>query len=86
MALEHAALALAQDLRGSHPDMAGAIHGALGRGFAGVGQYARALELHAEDKAINEELGDHAAVAEACANLGVCYEKTGEYARAIALH
>ena len=65
VALEHAALALALDLRGPHPAMAGAIHGALGRGFAGVGQYARALELHAEDRSMSQELGDRAGVVEA---------------------
>ena len=40
--------ALARDLRGAHPGMAGAIHGALGLGFKWVGQYARAIALHAE--------------------------------------
>jgi tetratricopeptide (TPR) repeat protein len=86
VALEREALALARDLRGGHPGVAGAIHGTLGRGFMGVGQYARALPLHAEHKAMAEALGDRAGVAAACGNLGICYESTGEYARALALH
>ena len=72
MALETEALALAWYLRGAHPGVAGAIHGALGTGFAQVGQYAPALALHAERKAMAEAMGDHEGVAEACGNLGVC--------------
>ena len=86
VALETEALALARDLRGADPGAAGAIHGVLGLGFEGVGQYTRALALLAEAKAISEALGDCAGVAKACCGLGICYQRTGEYARAIALH
>jgi len=51
VALESAALALARDVRGTHPSVAGWIHGSLGRGFCG-----RALELHAQCKAIEGEM------------------------------
>ncbi len=47
---------------------------------------ARALQLHAEDKAISEELGDREGVARACGNLGTCYDSTGQYAQALELH
>ena len=57
VALETEALALARDLRGAHPEVAGAIHGALGLGFYGVGEYARAIALHEEQKAMAEEIG-----------------------------
>jgi tetratricopeptide (TPR) repeat protein len=86
VALETEALALVRDLRSADPGAAGAIHGVLGLGFEGVGQYARALALLAEAKAISEALGDRAGVAKACCGLGICYQRTGEYARAIALH
>jgi len=49
-------------------------------------QYARALELHAEHKAISEELGDRKGVAAACGNLGNCYHRTGQYAQALELY
>jgi hypothetical protein len=51
-----------------------------------VGQYARALEMHAENKTILEELGDRTRVVAACSNLGLCYFRTGQYAQALALH
>jgi len=84
--LEREALALARDLRGVQPHLAGAIHGVLGVGLDGVGQYARALELHAEHRAMAEALGDRAGVATACGNLGNCYKSTGQYARALELY
>ena len=43
--------------------------------------YSRALQLHAEARAISEALGDRA-----CGNLGVCYNRTGKYAQALELH
>jgi hypothetical protein len=59
MAQETDALALARDLR-AHPGVEGAIHSAFGLGFEVVGEYARALELLAQAKAISEALGDRA--------------------------
>jgi CHAT domain-containing protein/tetratricopeptide (TPR) repeat protein len=84
--LEREALVLARDLRGVQPHLAGAIHGVLGVGLDGVGQYARALELHAEHRAMAEALGDRAGVATACGNLGNCYKRTGQFARALELY
>jgi hypothetical protein len=55
----------------------GAIHGTPGREFMEVGQYTRALALHAEHMAISDATGDRAGVAEACDNLGNCYKSTG---------
>jgi tetratricopeptide (TPR) repeat protein len=60
--------------------------GNLGNCYYRMGQFARALELYAEAKAIAEELGDRAGVAKACNNLGNCYYRTGHFARAIELH
>ena len=58
MALEEReALALAREMRGLNPAMSGAIHSALGLGFKGVGQYARAREMHEQHRATCEELG-----------------------------
>ena len=86
VALEHEALALAQEIREMHPDNAGSIYGWLGNGFLNTGDYGRARELHEQHKAISEALGDHAGVATACANLGNCYYSTGDYGRARELH
>ena len=59
---------------------------AFGLGIQSKGKDARAIELHAEQKAMAEALGDRAGVETACCNLGKCYAHTGEYARAIELH
>ncbi len=68
--LEREELALASDVRLPDLGLADSIHGVLGRGFEGVGQYARALALHAEFKAIEEEeLGDLTGVVTACWNI-----------------
>ena len=73
VALEHEALALAQEIREVHPDNAGSIYGWLGNGFLNTGDYGRARELHEQGRAICEALGDRAGVAAACGNLGNCY-------------
>jgi len=86
VALEHEALALARELRGTDPGLAGRIHGVLGHGFNSVGQYARARELYEQAMAIEEALGDRAGAARACGNLGNCYFSTGDYGRARELH
>ena len=39
----------------------------------------RAREMHEQDQAICEALGDRAGVAGACGNLGNCYSRTGDY-------
>jgi hypothetical protein len=43
----------------------------------------RAREMHEQDKALCEALGDRAGVATACGNLGSCYCSTSEYMKAI---
>ena len=70
VALEKEALALARELRGADPGLAGKIHGILGRGYYRTGDYGRARELHEQHRAICEALGDRAGVAGACGNLG----------------
>ena len=86
VALAREALALARELRGADPGLAGKIHGILGLGFRNVGEYARAREMHEQHRAICEALGDRAGVARACGNLGNCYDSTGDYGRARELH
>ena len=54
-----------------HPGNAATIYSILGLGFMGVGQYARARELHEQHRAICEALGDTNGVGDACNNLGV---------------
>ena len=58
----------------------------LGFCYERMGQYARAIELHAECKAISEARNDRAGMADACSNLGNCFFTTGQYARALELH
>jgi tetratricopeptide (TPR) repeat protein len=86
LALEKEALALARELRGADPGLAGKIHGILGLGFYSTGDYVRARIMHEKHKAMAEALGDRAGVARACSNLGCCYESTGDYGRARELH
>ena len=69
-ALEREALALAREMRGANPGMAGAILNLLGVGFLETGDYARACEMHAQARAIAEAPGDRAGVVNAC--LGNC--------------
>ena len=83
--LERAALALARDVRSAIRALRVRPR-AFGLGIQSKGKDARAIELHAEQKAMAEALGDRAGVETACCNLGKCYAHTGEYARAIELH
>jgi len=43
----------------------------IGNCYISTGEYARALALHAECKAISEALGDRAGLERACANLRI---------------
>ena len=53
-----------------------AAWGNLGNCYHRTGQYAQALELYAEARAIFEELGDRASLAKAYTNLGLTLEKS----------
>ena len=77
VSLEGEALELATTVGGVHPALAAALYSQLGYAFQGLAQYARAREMHDQHKTISEELGDRAEVADACGNLGVCYNRTG---------
>ena len=86
VALEREALVLARELQWADPGATVAIHGILGMGFYGVGEYARACEMLEQSKAMAEALGDRAGVSAACSNLGGCYLNMGDYARAREMH
>ena len=88
VARERTLLALARGRQDADPGsgLPGAIHGVLGQAFEGVGQYARACEMHEQHKAMAEALGDRAGVATACGNLGICYYSAGDYGRAREMH
>ena len=58
----------------------------LGNCYYRTGQLARAIELHAEHKAMAEELEDRKGMAKACGNLADCHKSTGQYARALELY
>ena len=81
-ALEQEALAFVREKRVEHPRLVTAMHGILGLGFAGIGNYGRALEFHTKGKAMYEELGDRAGIAKECGNLGNCYHSMLDYSRA----
>ena len=82
VALEKEALAVVRDNDVEHPHLVSAMHGILGLGFAGIGNYGRALEFHTKGKKMYEELGDSAGVAKECSNLGNCYHSMLQYERA----
>ena len=65
VALEKEALALARELRGAEPGLAGKVHSILGLAFRNVGDYGRARELHEQAKAMAEALGERAGVVQA---------------------
>jgi tetratricopeptide (TPR) repeat protein len=82
VALEKEALALARELWGADPGLAGKIHGILGLGYYRTGEYGRAREMNEQQMAVALALGDRVGVAKACGNLGVCHYSTGDYGRA----
>ena len=59
-ALEREALALARDVRGAHPSLAGVIHSMLGNAYRKLGDFSRAIEHHTQHLAIAKEVGDRA--------------------------
>jgi tetratricopeptide (TPR) repeat protein len=85
-ALERAALALARDLRGAHPDKAGAIHSVLGMAYVSLGDFSKVIKYHTQRLAIAKEVGDRAGEGWAYANLGNAYKSLGDYAKAIKYH
>ena len=86
VALEQEALALVREKGGEHPRLVSAMNSMLGLGFAGTGNYVRALEFHEKGKAMCEALGDRAGVAKECSNIGNCYHSMLDYGRARELH
>ena len=56
-ALEREALALARDVRGAHPSLAGVIHSMLGIAYGSLGDFSRAIEHHTQRLAIAKEIG-----------------------------
>ena len=97
MAIECKAQALARELRGADPGLAGDIYSLLGRSFEQAAQnqadkstatlyYGWARDMYEQIKAIAEELGNLAVVARSCSGLGNCYENMGDYGRAREMH
>ena len=86
VALRSETMAVAKELRGTAPGLAGRMHSVLGVGLESTGNYGPARELYEQDIAICKEMGDLAGVATACGNLGLCYHRTGDYAQALELH
>jgi tetratricopeptide (TPR) repeat protein len=85
-AMEPEAQAVAEELRAAqHPDAA-FIYTNLGNCYDLLGQYAKAIELHQQARAIAEEQGDRAGQGSACGNLGNCYSTLRQHAKAIELH
>jgi tetratricopeptide (TPR) repeat protein len=85
-ALEREALALARDVRGVDPGMAGAIHSTLGNAYNSLGDFSKAIEYHTQHLAIANEVGDWAGEGGANGNLGCAYHSQGDFSQAIAHH
>ena len=51
-ALEREALALARDVRGASPSLAGGIHSMLGTAYQSLADFSRAIEYHTQHLAI----------------------------------
>tara|TARA_X000000368_G_scaffold35230_1_gene25773 strand:- start:358 stop:1995 length:1638 start_codon:yes stop_codon:yes gene_type:complete len=86
VALRRETMAVAKELCGTAPRLAGRMHSVLGEGLECTGNYALARELYEQDIARCKEMGDLAGVAMAFGNLGLCYHRTGDYAQALLVH
>ena len=58
----------------------------LGNCHESLGEYGRAVDLHAQALAIDRETGDRQGEGAQLGNLGISYDRLGEYGRAIDLH
>ena len=86
LSLEKEGLALVGKLLETDSETACWILNLFGLCYFRTGNYARACELHEQDRATCEALGDRAGVAAACGNLGNCYYSRGDYGRAREMH
>jgi tetratricopeptide (TPR) repeat protein len=85
-ALESEALLVVQEIRDVYSDVACDILRLVGSVFRETEEYTRARELLEQAKALSEEKGDRARLAEACEELGSCCFRTGNIVRALELH
>ena len=85
-ALERETLALARDVRGVDPGMAGAIHRILGNAHYSLANFSQAIEYQTQALAIAKEVGDRAGEGMAYANLGSAHYSLGDFSKAIEYH
>ena len=78
-------LRTARELKELEAQWAGVIYGSVGTGYASLGQYAKAIELHEQALAIDKELGDRKGQRTTLKGLGNCYASLGQYAKAMEL-
>ena len=85
-ALERETLALARDVRGVDPGMAGAIYSTLGNAHDSLGDFSQAIKYHTQDLEIAKEVGDRAGEGKTYANLGCAHQSLGDFSQAIKYH
>ena len=81
--LREKTLQIAQKVRGFWPDLAGDCFRWLGCGFAGVGMYQTAMELHSRHLDLCVEVNDRAGEGVACGNIASCLSSLGRHNTAI---
>ena len=64
----------------------GRAYGNLGIAYRSQGDYAKAIEYHAQDLEVAKEVGNRAGEGQAYGNLGIAYVSQGGYAKAIEYH
>lgn len=84
--LEPEGLALAGKLCNFYPEKACWIWNVFGLCHCNTGSYARACELHEQQRVLWEKQGDRRGLSVACSNLGNCYYGTGDFERARELY
>jgi len=87
VALEKEARGIANALRKENPTGAQyLLNNCLGVGFRNLCQYDKALALHAEAKAIAEEVGDRLGLLTTLMNLAICHRHLGQLKQAVDLN
>ena len=83
---EYEAKGIASGVRRENPKPAQKLLNILGRGFEELGQYDKALALHAKEKAIAEEVGDRPGLLMAVGALAICHRHLGQPKQAVELN
>jgi len=86
VALEETPGAAAAQFRETRPDTAILVFRMLGLSYKSLGQFATGIQLHEQERAIAEQVGDREGCVMACDNLGMCHDALGHFEKAIGLY